>query len=71
MHNRIFGPFVFAEKTINCTIFLDTLELFLFSQPDDLPNAGNIYLQMDGAPPQYRDLVRVALDDKFPNTWIG
>ena len=64
MCNRIFGPFVFTEKkTINCAIFLDTLELFLFPQLDDLPNAGNIYLQMHGAPPHYRDLVRAALDE--------
>lgn len=71
MCNHIFGPFVFTEKTINCAIFLDTLELFLFPQLDDLPNAGNIYLQMDRAPPHYRDLVRAALDEKFPNTWIS
>ena len=51
-------------------IFLDTLELFLFPQLDNLPSAGNIYLQMDGGPPHYRDLVRAALDEKFPNTWI-
>jgi hypothetical protein len=71
MRNCIFGPFVLAEKTINCTIFLDMLELFLFPQLDDLPNAGNMYLQVDGAPPHYTDLVRAALDEKFPNTWIS
>jgi hypothetical protein len=38
------------------------LKLFLLPQ---LPNAGTIYLQMDGAPPHYSDLVRVALDEKF------
>lgn len=47
------------------------LKLFLFPQLDDLPNAGNIYLQMAGASPHYSDLVREALDEKFPNTWIG
>jgi hypothetical protein len=52
-------------------IFLDMLKLFLFPQLDDLPNAGNIYLQMAGASPHYSDLVREALDEKFPNTWIG
>ena len=71
MQNCIFGSFVFAEKIINCTIFLDTLELFLFPQLDELPNTGNIYLQMDGAPSHYTYLVRIALDEKFPNTWIG
>ena len=72
MHNHIFGPFVFAggEKK-KSNIFLDMLKLFLFPQLDDLPNAGNIYLQMAGASPHYSDLVREALDEKFPNTWIG
>jgi hypothetical protein len=43
----------------------------LFPQIDDLPNAGDIYLQLDRAPPHYSNLVRVALDDKFPDNWIG
>lgn len=71
MHDHIFGPFVFAENTINGRMFLDMLELFLFPQVDDLPNAGDIYLQLDTVPPHYSDLIRVALDEKFPNQWIG
>jgi hypothetical protein len=71
MHNRIFGLFIFAEHIINGMMFLDMLELFLFPQVDDLPNAGDIYLQLDRAPPHYSDLVRAALDEKFPNKWIS
>jgi hypothetical protein len=39
IHDHIFGPFVFAENTIDGRMFLDMLELFLFPQVDDLPNA--------------------------------
>jgi hypothetical protein len=46
---------------------LDKLELFLFPQVDDLASAGEIYLQLDGIPSHYSDLVRAALDEKFPN----
>jgi hypothetical protein len=49
-------------------IFLDMHELFLFPQVDDLPSAS--CLQLDGVPPRYRDLVRVALGEKFPNKWM-
>ncbi|GFG40362.1 hypothetical protein Cfor_00559 [Coptotermes formosanus] len=67
MHNRIFGPFVFAENPINGTLFWGMLELFLFPHVDNLPSAGDIYLQLDGVPPRYSDLVSAALDEKFPN----
>ena len=71
-HDHMFGPFVFAEKkTINGRVFLDTLELFLFPPVDDLPNAGDICLQMDGVPSHYNDLLRVSLDEEFPSKWIG
>jgi hypothetical protein len=40
--------------------------LFLLPQVDDLPSAGVIYLQLDGVPSHYSDLVRAALDEKFP-----
>jgi len=69
----MFGPSVFAEKkkTTNGRIFLGMLELFLFPPVDDLPNAGGIYLQLDGVPSHYKDLLRAALDEKFSNKWIG
>jgi hypothetical protein len=70
-HDHIFRPTVFVEiKTINGGIFLDMLELFWFPPVDDLPIAGDIYLQLDGVPSHYRDLLTVALDEKFPNKWI-
>jgi hypothetical protein len=71
MHDRTFEPLVFAENIIKDTRFLVMLQLFLFPQVDDLPNAGDIYIQLDRAPPHYSDLVKAALDEKFPNKWIG
>jgi S1-C subfamily serine protease len=69
-HDHIFGPSAFAKKNIKGRIFLDTLELFLFPPVDDLPNAGDIYLQLDGVPVNYSDQLRTVLDEKFPNKWI-
>ena len=40
------------------------LESFLFPPVDDLSNAGDIYLQMDGVPSHYNLLLRAALDAK-------
>jgi hypothetical protein len=53
-HDRIFGLFAFAEKeTINVMKFLDVLEAPPHPQVHDLPNAGDICLQLDSAPPHY------------------
>lgn len=72
MHDRIVGPFIFAEKTINGNIYCDMLELYVFPQIDDIEQEkGPIFFQQDGAPPHYSNRVRDALNLRFPNRWIG
>ena len=36
MHDRVIGPFFFAEQTINGIIYLDMLEQFLFPQIEEI-----------------------------------
>jgi hypothetical protein len=58
-------------KVATLDSFTQIVFAHLFPQVDDLPSAGDIYVQLEGAPSPYSDLVRVALDEKFPNKWIG
>lgn len=67
--NRLIGPFFFAEKNINGTIFLDMLENFAIPQFEN--EQPNMILQLDGAPPHWRQFVRDCLDEHFPHRWIG
>lgn len=69
MYNRIFGPFFFAEKTINGAVYLDMLENFLFPQLEEIED--RIIFQQDGAPPHYHNSVTDALNMRFPLRWIG
>lgn len=69
MHDRIIGPFFFAEKTVKSVNYLDMLENFVFPQIEGLHP--DIILQQDGAPPHWGTTVRHALDECFPGRWIG
>jgi hypothetical protein len=60
----------FEEITINKQ-FSWMLELVLFPQVDELLNADNVYLQLNGAPPHFSNLLQYALNKKFPNKWIS
>lgn len=72
MHDRVVGPFIFAENTINGDIYCDMLELYVFPQLDDIEaEKGLLSFQQDGAPPHYSNRVRTALDARFPERWIG
>lgn len=69
LHDRVIGPFFFAEASITSAVYLDMLEQFAFPQIEDLQP--DIVLQQDGAPPHWGLVVRAALDDKFPGRWVG
>jgi hypothetical protein len=63
----------FTESTITGDIYLDLLQLYVFPQIEDVEReTGNraIFMQ-DGAPPHFSLPVRGALNEKFPNAWIG
>lgn len=47
------------------------LENFCFPQIDEFDNVNMMYFQQDGAPAHYKDFVRVALNNKFEQRWIG
>ena len=68
-HNKVIGPFFFAEKTVRGTTYLDMLEQFFFPQIEQLQP--NIVFQQDGAPPHWSNEVRTTLDNIFPGRWIG
>lgn len=69
--NQVIGPFFFAEKSVNGNVYLDMLENFCFPQIDEFDNVNMMYFQQDGAPAHYKDFVRVALNNKFEQRWIG
>jgi hypothetical protein len=49
------------------------LEQFVFPQVDDIEieNATGVVFQQDFAPPHFSLQVRLALNARFPNRWIG
>lgn len=73
MYDQVIGPFFFAEKTINGTIYLDMLEQFLFPQIEEIEEqtGERVIFMQDGAPPHYLRQVRDTLNNRFPNGWIG
>lgn len=73
MQDRIIGPFMFAENTITGTIYLDMLEMYVFPQIDEIEREKGIEVtfQQDGAPCHYSLIVQEALNNRFPDRWIG
>lgn len=72
MNDRIVGPFIFCENTINGDIYCEMLELYVFPQVDDIEaEKGLVIFQQDGAPPHYKKRVRSALNARFPARWMG
>jgi hypothetical protein len=57
MHNRVIGPFIFAEQTVTTTIYCDMLENFMVPQVEDLQPT--VIFQQDGAPPRWSLIVRI------------
>ncbi|GBM45525.1 hypothetical protein AVEN_87565-1 [Araneus ventricosus] len=58
LHDRVVGPFFFTETSITGNIYQDFLEIYIFPQIDD-------------SSPQFSLSVREALNERFPNSWIG
>lgn len=72
MVDRVIGPFIFVEQTINGDIYYDMLTEYVFPQVEDIEaEKGLVFFQQDGAPPHYSNHVRAALDTRFPGRWIG
>ncbi|KFM70901.1 hypothetical protein X975_12371, partial [Stegodyphus mimosarum] len=69
MHDRVIGPFFFAEKTVSSVVYLDVLENFVFPQLEGLKP--HVFFQQDGAPPHWGTIVRSSLNDQFTGRWIG
>jgi hypothetical protein len=69
LHNRLIGPFFFAEATVTSRNYLDMLENFVHPQLQELQPA--VLFQQDGAPPHWRFIMRASLNQHFPNRWIS
>jgi hypothetical protein len=65
---KVYGPFFFAEKSVNGFAYLDMLQLCLLPQ---LQDSDSFILQQDGAPPHFHFEVRRHLNTTLPQRWIG
>lgn len=62
----VYGPFFFAETTVNGMTYLDMLQLWLMPQ---LLN--DFIFQQDGCPAHFHNEVRRYLNTTLPRRWIG
>ena len=69
--SRVYGPFMFAEKTVTGNTYLDMLEQFLEHQLISDGIMDTVVFQQDGAPPHFAITVRDYLNQAFPGRWIG
>jgi hypothetical protein len=60
---------IFHENTITSAVYLDMLENFLF--PQIVAEVNCLNFQQDGAPACFGAIVRTAVDERFPDPWIG
>ena len=56
--SKVYGPFMFAEKTINGNVYLDMLQQFLEPQLISDGIMETIVFQQDGTPPHFVLIVR-------------
>ena len=70
MKDTIYDPFIFAEKTVTGTSYLDMLQLFLEPKLQQDGILASVIYQQDGAPPHYVNILRDYLIDIFPNRCI-
>jgi hypothetical protein len=64
MKDRIIEPFFSQEATVTSHSYLDMLEHYTLPQfPCDA------WFQQDGALPNFGNVVRHILNNRFPNTW--
>jgi hypothetical protein len=69
MHDRVIGPFVFAEDTVTGANYYDMIHEYLLPQVLELQP--NIIFQQDGAPPHWSLQIRHLLNRHFRGRWIG
>jgi hypothetical protein len=65
---KMYGPFFFAEGTINGMTYLDMLQLWLMPQLQSIPT---FISQQDGSPAHFHCEVRQYLNTLLPGCWIG
>lgn len=65
MHDKVIGPFIFAEQTMTSNNSLNMLQLYAVPQ---FPEC--VISQEDGTPPHYANIVCQFLDRAFPERWI-
>ncbi|KYN12438.1 hypothetical protein ALC57_15405, partial [Trachymyrmex cornetzi] len=60
-------------RTINSPMYLEFLENNLPAYLENVPLAVrlNLWYQQDGAPAHYARIIRMFLNQRFPNRWIG
>jgi hypothetical protein len=66
---KAYGPFFFAEKSVNGFAYLDMLQPWLLLQLQE--DSDNFILQQDGAPPHFHLEVCCHLNTTLPHRWIG
>lgn len=66
---KVYGPFFFVEKTIGGFEYLDMLQQWLLPQLEQ--GMPNVIFQQDGAPPHFHNEVRLELNTRLTNRWIG
>ena len=69
MHDKIIGPFFFAEKSMAAQIYLDLLTEYVSPQLEQYQPL--VIFQQDGAPSHWGLAVRQFLNDTFPERLIG
>ena len=71
-NGQVIGPHFF-ERPINSPMYLEFLENDLPAYLGNVPLAVrlNLWYQQDGAPAHHARIVRMFLNQRFPNRWIG
>ena len=69
MHDKIIGPFFFAEKSITALIYLDVLTEYV--SPKLKQYQPQVIFPRGGAPPHWGLEVHQFLNETFPDRWIG
>ena len=64
---KLYGPFMFGEKTVRSGPYLDMLQHFFIPQLQQ-DNSMDIVFQQDSAPPHWATVVRDNLHDTFDGT---
>ena len=69
MHDKIIGPFFFAEKSITAQIYLNVLTEYVSLQLEQYQP--QVIFQRGSAPPHWGHEVCQCLNETFPDRWIG